>query len=164
MNWIQRFLAAIATHKADVSAHHSPPLIIRKTADETVSNSTAYQDDNELRFAIAANEVWEVSFVLRYTSTDVADIKLTVGVPGGGLPRHCAAHLDLAGAVAFTYKGGAAIQSQGTAGGTGLLVIRGIIVNGATPGEVILRWTQAVAEVSDTKVLENSCLIANKLA
>ena len=55
--------------------------VIRKSADETVNNSTTLQDDDELLFPIAANEVWYFEFFLLIQSSadmEVADWKWAI--------------------------------------------------------------------------------------
>ena len=47
----------------------------------TVNNSTALQDDDDLTFAIAANETWHVRMPLIVTTNTAADFKLMIDVP-----------------------------------------------------------------------------------
>ena len=51
------------------NATHSGLTVVRKTADETVNNSNALQNDNHLLLALAANEVWQVELTLLLLST-----------------------------------------------------------------------------------------------
>ena len=44
------------------------------------------------------------------------------------------------------------------------VVIRAIVINGANAGTLQFQWAQSTAHASNSKILTNSCLIANKLA
>ena len=63
---------------ADVNAELDKIKRIWKTADETVNNSIAVQDDNHLSFSIAANEIWEFRIVLIHIGNATADLKVAV--------------------------------------------------------------------------------------
>ena len=53
---------------------------------------------------------------------------------------------------------------MGAGAGVGvMIVINAVVINGATAGNVQLQWAQNTAEVSNTKVLANSCICAVKL-
>ena len=66
---------------------------VYKSADETVNASSTLQDDDELTFAIAANEVWEFSCVLAYVSNTTADIKFQFSLPSGATMNGFASRL-----------------------------------------------------------------------
>lgn len=141
------------------------PTIVHKTADETVNNSTTFQDDDELILPVLANEVWEFTLHLLYDSSAVADIKVGWTVPTGTTMYYSAIYLDtaLAEATSAHLREGNAL----TIGGAGAFrhaVLSGIILTAATAGDVKLRWAQNSAEVSDTKVLKDSCIVAHKIA
>ena len=55
---------------------------VRKSANETVTSSTALQDDNELLFAAGTSETWvyQVSFI--YTTGSSATPDIRVGMNG----------------------------------------------------------------------------------
>src|SRR5690606_26427777 len=54
-----------------------------KTEDETVNNSATLQDDDDLSFAIGANEVWAVEIYVQVNSSSSADFKYALSVPSG---------------------------------------------------------------------------------
>src|SRR4030042_1672706 len=68
--WVTIVLAssAFSAHIVDFTLHEK---IVRKTADETVNNSIALQNDDHLLFAIGANEVWDVTLMLLVTTPSV---------------------------------------------------------------------------------------------
>jgi len=152
--------------------------IVRKTADETVNNSTTLQNDDHLLLAIAANEVWLINLFLLWTSP-------TAGVylkTGWSYPAGCSIKWGTEIQLASTNK---AYWSSAvtTASKPALLTetstwsdilgandaidgvhLTAIVINGANAGTLNFQWAQATAAPEDTKVLANSCLIAHKLA
>ncbi len=62
----------------------SAVLVKRKTADESVTSSTTFQDDNHLTFAIGANEEWDVEVsVSAGASLTTTGHKYAFTVPAG---------------------------------------------------------------------------------
>lgn len=147
-------------------------LFIRKTADETVSNSTVQQNDDHLFSSIAASEVWVYRFVLFATgalSTNKLDMAITA--PAGATliyngigPRTGAADaLTQIGATQST-SGGEVQQGMGPNGAQVMQTLEVLVLNGATPGTVQLQWAQNNASANNTTVLTNSYLIARRFA
>ncbi|KKL86187.1 hypothetical protein LCGC14_1947250 [marine sediment metagenome] len=117
-----------------------------KTAAEGVVNNTL-QDDNELFFAIGANENWVVEFFIHWQAHTSGDIKFTIAAPSGA-----AGNFALA-AIAGTsndnpvyygnnsFGGTIAIQADVTAAGRGTHLFA-YVANGSTAGNVQLQWAQ----------------------
>ena len=134
--------------------------VVVKTADETVNNSDVLQDDDELFFAVGANEVWQFELLFLHISGAVPDIKYAFTVPVGGniyaAPSHTtigpAAPKDLTVAIVLT-----------GAGADRVIWFIGWYTGGANSGNVQLQWAQNAANASDTKVLQNSCLMARRI-
>ena len=144
--------------KADVDAVLSKVI---KSADEIVSNSTVLQNDNELLFAMAANETWEVELLLRAIGTAAAGFKFSLAMPAA-----CAINGNFFPNAAGVWQ---RVIDSGTYGpvmdaNIVPVLIKVVVVNGANAGNFQLQWAQAGAEVSDTKVLKNSYIIAHRLA
>ena len=133
-------------------------VVARKAADETINNLTSAQDDDDLKLIVAASEVWAFDFTLRVNSSAGADIYVSFGVPSGAT-----AYWRGEGGASETEltTGNSAIQ---TSGANQIIRISGVIIVGATAGTLTLRWAQNLAEVSDTKVMAGSLMIAHKLA
>jgi hypothetical protein len=137
-------------------------LYVRKTADESVnllSTGSTSQNDNELFFSIAANEVWVVRFYLVINSGTVADWKYQLAVPSGAT-GHTA--LMLGASVVLPHNTDSANVSQ--FGADRGCQIYGIVVNSSTAGTVQFMWAQNTADAGDTTVKANSFLIANRIA
>lgn len=141
--------------------------IVRKTSDETVNNSSTLQDDNDLLYAIAANEVTYFTIQLIYSSSTVADIKTSITVPAGATLRAgpvSGIGFTVSETITFfnalTSSGGAMGNFGGKGAGTERYVtIVGSVRTGGTSGNVTFQWAQAAAEVSDTKVHTDSYII-----
>ena len=152
------------------------PTIVRKTADETVNNSTALQDDNHLLLALGANEVWLVHLFMLVSGHWDAHIKF-----GWGRPSGCAIYWGPMGDTlapcywnhTWTTSKSDLLKEDETLSthvaiapdmGIGGHLLCAIVANGANAGNLTLRWAQAVAISGNTTVKMNSCLIAHKLA
>ena len=149
--------------------------IVRKTADETVNNSTTLQNDDHLLVAIGANEVWLVElFLLQQSVGRDSDFKM-----GWSYPVSCSMFWGLAATTSSVLRSWAGdtvnINSVSIATETSTISVssingtRGIritatIVNGANAGNVNFQWAQDTATAEDTKVLTNSFLMGHKIA
>lgn len=140
--------------------------LVRKTAAETVNNSTTLQNDDALVAALAANEVVVFLAHIYFNATTVADFKYTWTVPAGATIRwnHASAiSTDTASTIvtkAFTDASG----TTQTAGGDGTtanrnITLLGVAANGTTAGDLQFQWAQNTAEVSNALVEANSFLL-----
>lgn len=139
---------------------------VPKTADETVNNSTVLQNDDDLLFAVGANEVWLISFhILYFSAGGGTDIKFRLAAPvGATINRGLAYGYDVGWSpVVQGTNLGAADLVAGTANQNDPLEFWVIVANGATAGNIQLQWAQNAAVAEDTKVLENSFIIAHRL-
>jgi len=139
------------------------PTIVRKTADETVNFSVTYQNDDELLFAVGANEVWVGQFVLKVAIKAASDIKAVLSVPAGA-NYELWFHGDptqTAGEVAVLGQGVSGIPRY-TSDATIGIIIEFLVNVGGTAGNVILQWAQASAVAENTQILTDSYLIAWK--
>lgn len=155
---VQRHSAFNLTQAKD----YKPALVVKKTADEVVNNNNTPQNDDDLFFAVGANEVWAFTILLMATSSAGAGLHFFPWSPAGSVVNwgHCG-YLD--DGVTLAYQPGLSLACKGW-DARALYVIQGVIVNGATAGNFQLRWSQYTAEVSDTTVHQNSCIIAHRLA
>ena len=147
---------------------------VRKTADETVTTSTALQDDNELFFPIAANETWVSDWVLCVDGATGGDFKLAFNVPAGATGRY----FSLAYDAGVTTPQGAIVSNgstdltdtgavtRGTLGGgvVSTEYVRLIVVNGSTAGIVRLRWAQGTSSGTASTLFTNSYVRAERVS
>lgn len=139
----------------DLSAGGGMSLIV-KEADETVNNSAALQNDDELLFAVAANEVWQFEGVLFVSAQTTEDFKLTFTGPTGAVGAFGAKSTDIAASNAGTTSLGNAV-SLIVANNAGIIVhFWGGIHNGANAGNLTLQWAQDTAAGVNTTVRAGS--------
>lgn len=124
-------------------------IIVRKQADEILSDSNSLQDDNELFLPIAANQSIAFEVFLKLLSPNAQDIKFDFAVPAGATGEWWAATASLS--IAFTSS-----ATYATDNGIQFWYCHGLCVNDTTPGNIQLRWAQVVAAVIDTTVFEGS--------
>ncbi len=141
--------------------------LLRKTGDETVNNSLVLQDDDDLVFAVAANETWEFEANLLVTSAAAAGFDWDFTMPAATTYTRKTSWLWDGTTIRVVVS--TALDTEDSHPGavavlaSDVLIIRGLIVNGANAGSVQLRWAQNVADVSDTKVLAGSYLRARRV-
>lgn len=133
---------------------------VYKASDETVNDSATLQDDDDLVFSIAANEVWAFQCYFIYTSGTTPDIKIGFTAPSGATGYWT----RLANTVANTDFSTPATESLPASGGSDARFLVGVIINSSTAGSLQLVWAQDTQDASDTKVLAGSWLIASQLA
>ncbi|MGH7585384.1 MAG: hypothetical protein ACREMH_03975 [Gemmatimonadales bacterium] len=150
---------------------------MRKTADESVTDSTTLQNDNHLSFSIAASEAWSFQvFLAVNASTDGRDIKIGFTVPSGATVRWGAIGPTTGVSIMTDVRGNFASQSGSATGSCctanfgvplddsgaleTVIMIKGTVVNGSTAGTLQLQWAQATAGAgTSTTVLADSWLI-----
>jgi hypothetical protein len=140
---------------------------VRKSADETINNSAALQDDNHLTFAVAASEVWAFNFFIIYNSGTTPDIKIAIGEPSGATTKWTwikASGGTLFQAATILAGGDAAAQMVPGAAADDVILIDGICTNSTNAGSVTLRWAQNTATVADTIVRTHSYVIGTRIA
>jgi hypothetical protein len=139
--------------------------IIRKTADEIVNNSAILQDDDHLFFAMGANEVWQADVFIFSNSSATADLSVALSLPTGAVAQVLWNGYDTASNPTYqTINDGTTVGLGGLGSDALAIVMRCLVINGANAGNFQLQWAQLTAEVSDTIVKANSCIIAHKLA
>lgn len=157
--------AAIAAHAALPYIHHAMPIkIVLKAADETVNNSNVLQNDNELLFAVGANEIWEFFLYFRMTTpTDGATpaIKFAFSVPAAAT----IARLSNYGSpdMTDTPDGTVTQANQYAVANKYAYFTRYLYFGGVNAGNIQFQWAQRFAAAEDTKVLAGSYMKAIKL-
>lgn len=136
-------------------------VIIRKTADEIISDNQILHNDAELKLPMGVNSVWAFEFRLFYASDATPDFSEDWAVPAGASMWwvYTASTVPLAPYTEATTR---------MLSGSGAVTVKtathmGVVVCGATAGNLQYTWSQDVANVSNTTVFENSCIIAHRL-
>lgn len=135
----------------------------RKAADQTVNNSTTLVNDTHLVFNAGRDEAWFARYLLLTNSSAVADVKFQLVLPAGATARVLYVGNNDAGTLAEQEVAQAVnITVQGT-GANRLIVLEAHIVMSTTAGDIQLQWAQNTAEASNTRVLKQSMLIAERV-
>lgn len=146
---------------------------VRKSADETVNNSTVLQNDDHLLISAAANKAYQFVLYLivnMAASSGADDMKIGWSYPVGctafwGIPgvlNTSAEGLAASGTAStpLTNQGITATPAYATGNGlTFLIQFAGIFINGANAGNINFQWAQNAAGARDLKLLTNSVLI-----
>ncbi|GAA4221562.1 hypothetical protein FHR32_005137 [Streptosporangium album] len=145
-------------------------LFKRKTADESVVNSTTVQDDNDLTVTVGANRVYDVLLRLKLEGGSNGDFSYNWTLPSG-------ASIDLAvtsmstvvsGNEASIYNhsfpGGDRLLGMNTTPATASIVMQGLLIVGGTSGAVTFRWAQATSSTTTLFVKATSYMILRRLA
>lgn len=142
--------------------------LIRKTADESVTSNTTPQADDELLFAIGANEVRTARFVVFFTAATGGDLRFNISGPSGSSGRYGFHGLAVSAAsdTSDLRATSDALGSDSAIGGAGAtavtLIIEALVATGATPGNVTFNWSQQSSSGTATVVLADSFLIAER--
>ena len=134
------------------------PTIVRKSADEAVTNSTTLQNDDDLLLAVGANDVWSIYMVLlHYCDTvDSSDLDYAFTVPSGGSIEG----LPMSG---YTVPVDMTVEDElGTTTSRRYHHFFALYTGGGTAGNLQLQWAQNVATGAETKILANSFMICQQ--
>ncbi len=126
------------------------PRFAYKTANESVTSSTAFQNDDHLLFTVEASSIYIARFRIYYANGDAAsDSKYTLSVPASttfnaSMQGAGVASTDPAAAtsmnVTYINSGGTLVAGVMSAAST--LLIEAFITVSATPGTVNFQWAQ----------------------
>jgi len=137
---------------------------VRKGTAETINNSTALQNDDELVAALPAAGTYQFELNLLYSATTVADIKFAFTFPA---PAGCSWTAIGLATTATTSTGDATFSFANASGtsvafggiGAGAAVpirICGDIVMGGVAGNLQLQWAQQNLEATNCIVYDTS--------
>jgi len=144
-----------------------------KTADETVNNSTALQNDDHLAWAVGASEVWAWRMFVYFTiASGNPGLKFLWTMPASGDGYYTVvqgiANLgsSASGAnVQICNQQMSSTLAYGITGLTsGLLVFDGVFINSTNAGTVQFQWAQNSLVASDLKLKLGSYLDLKRLA
>ena len=162
--------AIMDPHVRDNFLAVGPHLIVRKTADESVTSSVVLQNDDVLLMAVAANEIWKFELSLLVTGNATGDFFAAFTFPTSGTISAHSVHNGAGGTVALQLFSSTTSPTSGRSFGLTngsppeSILISGVYVNGANAGNLQLQWAQNVSDATATVVKANSTLWAVKLA
>jgi hypothetical protein len=162
--------AMMDTHVRDNFLAMGPHLIVRKTADQSLSANTTLQNDAVLALPVAANEIWQVELFVLYFSPTAANFKWAWTFPAGAVVMSRVHGVTSAGAVGFeeytsaTASGTARVLGSTAASAQQFQRFPLVYVGAGTAGTLQFQWAQNASDVGNTTVKANSTLWAVKLA
>ena len=147
----------------DVNIDNSQNVYIRKSADETVNNSSTLQDDNDLSFAVVAGEIWEVTLLLSVDQASATpNFKMAWGGSVGSYYNYFWAAQALTNTqVESAYTTGTMTAIHTVANGLPIYCRSFIVVT--STGTLTLQWAQDVATVANTILNSDSILFAKRV-
>lgn len=129
----------------------------RKTADETVNNSTTLQNDDHLLVSVAANAVYDFKLAIHYNSGTTPDLKVGWSVPSGTTMVWGGVIIDTAGAMTVAASlTQSSVQAIGGTGAAAFILFTGTVVTSTTAGTLQMQWAQNTLTVADSKILAGS--------
>ena len=137
-----------------------------KPSDESVTSSTALQNDDDLLFAIGANEEWAFQLYIVHNCSSDYDLAYAITVPAG-----CTVYYGHDSPGDYSVYGTSNMQASSSgetcysAGVDGLkqILIYGIAKNGATAGNVQFQFAQQASGGTASIVKAGSGLVAHEL-
>ncbi len=143
---------------------------VLKGSNESVTNSTALQDDNELTFNVASGETWYYNFDVIFTTNSNATPDIRFAVNSSAATTTCTYGVEsishagnLAGGQTTTCN--TAIVVATTATGTKHAVVSGTVRGMTGSGSVVLRWAQGTVDATNaTTVVAGSSLQAYRIS
>jgi hypothetical protein len=142
------------------------PLAGVKSADQTISSQTTLVNDADMRFAVAANSVYEFHVYLRYSSGTGQDWKSSFTVPAGANARFQRIGNTITGSLGgdTEYADTDSVTSQGRGVGTHLnSQFFGTLWTGGTAGNIIFQWAQATSGAFNTTLYQYSYLTGRRI-
>jgi hypothetical protein len=167
---LKTFVTGEVLTAADVNLYLSNNIFARKTATETVTSSTTLQDDDNLTVSVAANSVYEVTCLLRYTAVQAADLKFQFVGPASAT-LHAGVHRLGTGAAdeatdALEYLDISDVTTSGGLGNTfdTAVKIQGLLVVAGTAGTFKLQWAQDTSNATGTELRTGSYLCLRRVS
>ena len=157
---------------ASGSGAASSPTTIVKAVDESVTSSTALQNDDEFVKAIAANETWIVEGHLFVTGNSAGDIQWAFNVPAGATGWNTGLRIIATAASSNDNGAWSAIEDltdtgfriSGIITGTPVHVqVNAVVINGANAGNIQFRWAQNASNGTATVVEAGSYMTFTKV-
>jgi hypothetical protein len=142
------------------------PLAGVKSANQTISSQATFVNDADMRFAVAANSIYEFHAYIRYSSGTGQDWKSSFTVPAGAGARFQRLGRDNTGA--FVGDGEFLDTDSPVSQGSGVGVIKniqffGTLFTAGTAGNLIFQWSQATSGAFNTTLYQYSFLTGRRI-
>lgn len=146
--------------------------VVVKAANESVTSSTTFQDDDELFVTVEANAQYKIRLYLLYSSSDAGDIEIGWTGPSGatmdwGMTAASNNTTSVTTVPNMTLPGRLISETNelGGSGGSSITgIIEGTLTTSSTAGTLQFRWTQGTSDATATIVRAGSTLSARRIA
>jgi hypothetical protein len=160
-----RMTAVIANQQLRDNLNYLYRTFARKTADQSVTSSTAFIDDTHLKLPLLASDVFAWELLLIYDAATAGDLKIAFTVPASATGGWGVLGADV---TTTTSVNAASVAAYGDANtislgglGAGVLAccfVQGTVANSTTPGNLQLRWAQVASSATST-ILKINCFM-----
>ena len=144
------------------AAGAAPVTATHKSSDESLTSDTALQNDDDLSFAIAANEIVYVAMQLHITTSSAGRFNFQFTGPASPtevmLAYAFSSNASSAGGGANNVLAFSSARAIVPAATIVSMVLSGVIDNGVNAGTVQLQWAQQVSNGTATVVKAGSSL------
>jgi hypothetical protein len=144
-----------------------------KTADETINNSIALQDDDDLALTVVESTAYTLDAMIINSASTTSDLQLAFTGPAGasldwvprGLSTLAAATVgEVTLAASVIGDAGALVTGTAGVGTKTTTLVTGLLRVGATAGTLQLRWAQGTADATDCVVHEGSYMVLRQVS
>lgn len=137
-----------------------------KSANQVITSQTTLINDADMRFAVAANSLYEFHVFFRFSSPSGGDFKSSMTVPAGASAKF----MRLGNNNVGTFGSAAdladtdTVVSQGQGAGTiQTNNFFGFLTTAATAGNLIFQWAQNTSNAGNTTLYANSYLSGRRI-
>jgi hypothetical protein len=143
------------------------PLAGIKSANQTITSTTTFINDADMRFPVAAGSMYEFHTFVRYASGTGQDWKSSFTVPSGASAKFARYANDNFGTFGgngeFSDTDTIVSQGQGV-GNIHTINFFGILITGGTAGNLIFQWSQNTSGAFNTTLYQYSYLTGRRIA
>jgi hypothetical protein len=152
------------------------PVAVFKPSNTSRNTTTSVADDPDLILPVAASTTYEVRGVIFYDgpATGTGDIKWTFSLPSGATGQYQMIHQNLTAGTAGMWQinwtdGPNLTTTQANTQGTGspnilAMTFSGLLAVAGTAGNLTFRWAQNTSNGTNTRVYQQSYMVAQRIA
>ena len=159
---------------ADMNAW-AVPVVVFKPANTSRNTTTTVTDDPDLSLPVASSATYEVRGVIFYDgpAAGTGDIKWTFSLPSGATGQYQMIHQNISGNTAGMWQinwtdGPNLVTTQANCQGLGspnvlAMTFSGLLATGGTAGNLTFRWAQNTSNGTNTRVYNQSYMLAQRI-
>jgi len=131
---------------------------IRKLIDETLASSEVMQDDDIIKLSVRPLTKYAITLHLIYDSGTTPDLDISLVAPSGSTGGYTKQASTGSPLISF----GNQLNFAGS-GASKMAFVNGVLIVGATAGDLQLQWAQATSDVGNTTVKAGTVLILREI-